>query len=67
MFNPPLWRSIVVAASACGVLAVAGCEAIANAPRTTGVCYVKNNRIDPHIVYESDCYQTGGTWEERTN
>jgi hypothetical protein len=60
-------RWIVGTAAASCLFAIAGCEAVANAPRTTGVCYTSNTRIDPHIVYESDCIQTGGTWERRAN
>ncbi len=57
-------RSIALAAVALCALAAGGCEAIANAPRTAGVCWGSNGKIDPRIVYPSDCYQTGGTWED---
>jgi len=48
-----------------GLLAVAGCGAIATAPAARGVCYSSNGKVDPKIVRESDCWQTGGTWDDR--
>ena len=49
----------------CLLIAVAGCGGLANAPPDNSVCYVGNNKIDRTIVRQSDCYQTGGTWDER--
>lgn len=61
--RPTRWT--ILATLACCLVAAGGCQTIAKAPSTTGVCYSSNGKIDPRIVYESDCYQTGGTWEDR--
>jgi hypothetical protein len=60
-----LSRCTVGAFAGCGLLVVTGCGAIANAPPTAAVCYSSNGKVDPRIVYETDCKQTGGTWEGR--
>ena len=65
MSKPVLPRWTLRTCAACWLLAVTGCAGLANLSPTTGVCYTSNTRIDPAIVYESDCRQTGGTWEER--
>ncbi|MBL8349668.1 MAG: hypothetical protein JNL87_05095 [Burkholderiaceae bacterium] len=50
---------------ACCLIAVAGCGTVAKAPPTTGVCHIKDGRIDRTIVRETDCDQAAGTWEVR--
>ena len=67
MIKPRFARWASCAAAALCLLIVAGCGAIAKAPPSNNVCHIGNNKIDRTIVRESDCYQTGGTWDEGPN
>ena len=65
MIKLPVPGRTLGALSACCLLAIAGCGAVANAPPTTGVCHIKDGRIDRTITRETDCDQAAGTWEVR--
>ena len=58
----PNW-TVGASAIAC-LVAIAGCGTAANAPPTIGVCYTGNQHVDRTIVRDTDCHQTGGTWEK---
>jgi hypothetical protein len=65
MMKEPMLVRALATSIACCLLVLAGCSAIANSPATVGVCLVRGGKVDRTIVRQSDCDQTGGTWEAR--